>query len=481
MSQPATPRGARPTAKAATEPVTGAWADPFLLMLDESTAEADRPRVVSVPDSNTAYALQQLCVSPDLPADGCLTARYVVSGANGLGTMLAGLVRDVGTLRDRERETLGALVDDNQGARWADFASRLTSSVGWPALVASTGPHGASGGYLSAEAVRHFWRAGGNVGGRAPRPVPQQSGRPRAGGGSDRAASGVLLVTDDPGRARRGLASGGGPTPQAPAVPRTPAVAGQDQVRKRTGRRSARRREGLGITGLALTTAKLLMHEGTGPICIGIEAPWGKGKSSFLRLVCGQAQRQTEANPTAYELLPVDFNAWVYSNAEQAWAGLAVEVVAAAEARLGRWGATRLRWSYAWEHPRRPLLGALCAALLAIGLSVLVAWLADWDVASESAGNPLADVLATFSPALVGVILLLGVSYRLTRPVSQRVQEYLARPDHESRRGSRTTWSATCGSRWRRCTGAMRTSGSSSWSTTSTAAPRTRWSRSSRR
>jgi hypothetical protein len=193
--------------------------------------------------------------------------------------------------------------------------------------------------------------------------------------------------------------------------------------------------DALGMTGLALTTAKLLMHEGTGPICIGVEAPWGKGKSSFLRLVRHQAERQRVNNPAGFQLLPVDFNAWVYNNAEQAWAGLAVEVITAVEARLSRRHRGGLRWSYAWHHRRGLLVVSVTAAALAIGVTVLVAALNGWDVVNKDAQDPLARTLAAFSPALVGLLVLLGASYRLTRPVSQRVHEYLARPDHAVRRG----------------------------------------------
>ena len=49
--------------------------------------------------------------------------------------MLAAFVRDVETLRVRERDTLGDLLDGDQGAHWADFAARLGSSPAWPEVV----------------------------------------------------------------------------------------------------------------------------------------------------------------------------------------------------------------------------------------------------------------------------------------------------------------------------------------------------------
>ena len=58
-----------------------------------------------------------------------------------------------------------------------------------------------------------------------------------------------------------------------------------------------------------------------------------------------------------------------------------------------------------------------------------------WSVTAGSADNPLLLTLSTVSPTVVGLIVLVGAAYRLARPVSQRVHEYLARPDHAVRRG----------------------------------------------
>ena len=39
------------------------------------------------------------------------------------------------------------------------------------------------------------------------------------------------------------------------------------------------------------------------------------------------------------------------------------------------------------------------------------------------------------SPTLVALVLVSGAAYRFTIPVSERVHEYVARPDHATRRG----------------------------------------------
>ena len=184
------------------------------------------------------------------------------------------------------------------------------------------------------------------------------------------------------------------------------------------------------MTGLALTTAKLLMHEGTGPICIGIEAPWGKGKSSSCAWSAGRPERQTEANPAAYELVPMTSTRGC--TATRSRPGLAWPSRSIAPSRPGRslagdrpsCGATR------GTPPRAARSGPSAAAVLAVALSVLVAWLAELGRSPASQRATRSRRPSSFSPALVGVILLLGVSYRLTRPVSQRVHDTSPRPDH---------------------------------------------------
>ena len=431
----------RGTSKVAPEPSADDWAAEFLRLLDtEADARLGR-RIVVVPDGDTAYALQRLCVSPDQVSRRCLTARYVIPGPPALGTMLASFVSDVEALRGRQRETLGDLVDQDQGARWAGFAARVASSSVWLDIINERLPLAVSTGRFALNGANDLFSVIG------PPLLGEDeclvllldshyatnhlthivNGLPR----------GVLLVvTSPPEQDLDWLTELIGPVMRLPqyagAPPSTDRITYEDSALATDQPVDV---DALGMTGLALTTAKLLLHEGTGPICIGVEAPWGRGKSSFLRLVRHQAERQTANNPTGFQLLPVDFNAWVYNNAEQAWAGLAAEVIAAVETRLSRWQRVQLRWSYAWHHRRGLLVGSLTAAVLAIGLSVLVAALTGWSVVNGRVDNPLALTLSAVSPTVVGLIVLVGAAYRLTRPVSQRVHEYLARPDHAVRRG----------------------------------------------
>jgi KAP family P-loop domain len=384
----------------------------------------------------------------------CLTARYVIPKGPALGTMLASFAGDMETVRNRQRDTRGDLVDQTQGAHWADFASRMASSPMWPDLINEQLPLAISVGEFAMDGPNGLLSIIGAVGAdpssseMATATLLRDDERLVLLLDGDNATSdltqlanalprGVLLVvTSPPDRDLDRLTELIGPVMRLPRYEGAPPSSGRITYDK-SALESDQPAEvdALRMDPLALTTAKLLMHESTGPICIGVEAPWGKGKSSFLKLVCEQAKRQAKSNPAGFELLPVDFNAWVYSNAEQAWAGLAVEVIEAVETKLGRWHRLTLRWRYAWQRRRGLLVGSLITALLAIGLAVSAAALAGWDVTVDSNQNPLALTFAAVSPAVVGLILLVGAAHRITRPVSQRVHEYLARPDHAVRRG----------------------------------------------
>jgi hypothetical protein len=453
MGEAPTTASLRGTSKVPPEPSVDDWAAGFRRLLETEADARLGSRIVVVPDGNTAYALQRFCVSPDQRSRRCLTARYVIQGPASLGTMIASFVSDVEALRGLQRETRGDLVDQDQGAHWVSFAARAASSSVWSSIVKERLPRALSTGRFDLSTTRDLFSVigvpiGVNSSAVATNPLLGERECLVLFLDSDYATPGLtdvvtelprgilLVVTIPPERDLDFITELIGPLTRIP--PYAGAPPSRDRITYEDSALASDKPtdvDALGMTGLAITTAKLLMHEGTGPICIGVEAPWGKGKSSFLRMVRYQAERRAANNPAGFQLLPVDFNAWVYNNAEQAWAGLAAEVIAAVESRLSRWQRVQLRWSYAWHHRRGLLVGSLTAAALAIGLTVLVAAFTGWKVGTGSADNPLALTLAAVSPTVVGLIVLVGAAYRLTRPVSQRVHEYLARPDHGVRRG----------------------------------------------
>ena len=186
----------------------------------------------------------------------------------------------------------------------------------------------------------------------------------------------------------------------------------------------------LGVAPLADGLARLIMLPQTRPLTVGVQAPWGWGKSSFVAFVREAlvrhaptnlvptaelvhlealdallggavdpneegtdaeiaAKRRTEAHDRrellqvlerrAYkDVICVSFNAWRYEGSEQVWAGLARAITAAMEAALSRREQLWSRIVYAYRRRKlefwvgfvAPVVLAVLVAVLAIALGV---------------------------------------------------------------------------------------------------------------
>ena len=99
-------------------------------------------RIVVVPDSATAYAVQMTCINAvdsRGQARRYLTARYAVPDG-GLGTMLVAFAKDIDALANRQRDTCGELLDQAQGSHWYSFAVRVADLTGWSSFIGETVP-----------------------------------------------------------------------------------------------------------------------------------------------------------------------------------------------------------------------------------------------------------------------------------------------------------------------------------------------------
>jgi hypothetical protein len=238
----------------------------------------------------------------------------------------------------------------------------------------------------------------------------------------------------------------------------------------------------LGAAPLAHALATLLMLRQTRPLTVGVQAPWGWGKSSFVGFVYAALIRNAPANrdsallrelETIEEVLAgpersdapdeviatereaqakqrdkllrglernaqthvigVSFNAWRYEGSEQVWAGLAREITEVLEGTLSRTGRMRSRLAYAlWKHKLgfwigfvTPVaLGAVAAlAAILLGLTGTADELSGWE------GWPAALV------PVVAVALIAWRSFRVLQPVSAQVAGYVRGPDYASHVG----------------------------------------------
>ena len=103
------------------------------------------------------------------------------------------------------------------------------------------------------------------------------------------------------------------------------------------------------------------------PLAIGINAPWGAGKSSVML----QLRRRLEGS-TARRWRSIEFDAWKYEQSERLWAALAKAVYEQPVAEMGRWERVKFRtrleierlgW---WAFLSRTVLPIVAAAALVI-------------------------------------------------------------------------------------------------------------------
>ena len=458
------------------ENVTGAgWGSDLLAALNDRDNAWSGPLVVVVPDDATLYAVQRLCFAREQGWNRCLTARYRIDSPDSVGTMLSALASDVRAIADGVSTHAGDVLDSAEGRHWASYAQGvveraagteegsdlLGSLIAEPVLtpdmvvafvVALTGEEARSSTVAEPPRVDHLETKQGLTsgnrlvllidGGHAPADLEEY------GALALRLTRRMALVIVHPG----GFESANILRHRAPSATVLLIDTARDQVpyasrltyldRPLAADRPAEHDE-LGVVELARTTAALLLEWNTGPICIGIEGPWGKGKSTFLRLVETELSRIAElSSPLGPAVRPaptiVRFNAWTYESAQEAWAGLAITVLEAIESAQDRTARLRLRLDYANRFRRGPLIAwavaGVAAALIAVVLLV-VGGRAAVDRGSEPGGVVLAVLATVVSPAIIAAVVLVAGLYRLARPVSERVTEYLSRPDHASRLG----------------------------------------------
>jgi hypothetical protein len=242
----------------------------------------------------------------------------------------------------------------------------------------------------------------------------------------------------------------------------------------------------LGVAPLADGLARLIMLPQTRPLTVGVQAPWGSGKSSFVAFVrealvrhapsnsdptpelvelealdailggaVDQEERDSDADIAAKRLrqserrrellaelerraytdvICVSFNAWRYEGSEQVWAGLARAITAGLEGTLSRTDRWRSRVAYAiWRRKLDFWLGFVTPVVLAVLLAVLAIALAIADAGDELAGwtGGLAGVLAP----VAAVLLIVWRFMRVIQPVSAQVAGYVTGPDYGAHMG----------------------------------------------
>ncbi|NQT98158.1 MAG: hypothetical protein HQ562_10495 [Candidatus Marinimicrobia bacterium] len=394
--------------------------DRFLAILnnrDKLVKGADLPVrkngfVVLVHGTNNLKHVQDLCFDKRQKWNKCLTARYRIKPPAVFGSLLQALVSDLHKMDKNTAAILGDFAPKPTEASWKKLSQQLfdETSMRWP-----TEKHG----FLDQKILDEFFMflAGGKTLERSRRIVlfaeldeseedsqewnqaisilfrklPERMGLVLTGVPED-----FHLPENDPHFLELELPA---PVPDEkiykPAAFHTDRAATEDR---------------LGLKGYANALARFILHPQTRPpLTIGIHGPWGKGKSSFMKLVdialvkfvnnkhntliqeltllekeIEETKVEVERTPSEdntnlksllqakknhheqlwgqmrkiaeKEVLAVDFNAWQYEDAKQIWAGLASVVSQRLEQALSLWSRIWLHVNYAWYSRKSELV-----------------------------------------------------------------------------------------------------------------------------
>ena len=225
-------------------------------------------------------------------------------------------------------------------------------------------------------------------------------------------------------------------------------------------------RDLLGFGPYADALARLVLLPDTSPLVIGIQGPWGKGKSSFMQFVddalvlrapvnaaaSATLANDADTNPERVgatweqmrrdarrDVVTVHFDAWTFEDATQTWAGLARCITRGLEQTLPWWSRLLTPIAYAWRHRRAQLLLDLVLPALTLALVLALLALAGWDDLEGWASAQLGEVWGPLLPAgalaLAAVGLLAARLHRVVKPVSERMLEYARMPDYREQLG----------------------------------------------
>jgi len=217
------------------------------------------------------------------------------------------------------------------------------------------------------------------------------------------------------------------------------------------------------------------------PLTVSIEAPWGAGKSSFLRQLESQVLRSSVTSVTTSGIVstvkrwlkerfvkdsPITmwFNPWRHAEAEAMWAAFALEFARRIRQQsvfVRRWGWAQfsLWWqSYEWARGF-PEVVRLASRVIALFLTGLILWFAskygldalegvcrslgEWAKLDEDKKTPAALVekfitgeTGTLAVALVTVMgLILQLSSALGNPLVPAIRKYLTKQDAAGKLG----------------------------------------------
>lgn len=257
------------------------------------------------------------------------------------------------------------------------------------------------------------------------------------------------------------------------------------------------RKDELGVNDYANAIARFILHKQTQPpLTIGIHGPWGKGKSSFMRLVDsalikyadnnrnvkrpelnGETRTQTWNDVVAKLLqaesrvqagladktelddynsnkkaeaglwntmskdagvVSVFFNAWQFEDAKQTWAGLASQISGEMEKALPRFSRQLLKLQYAWNERKTELILNILMPVAVAGFVAALIILGFFRHVIPPEDTPLPTLVKILLPTSSALLTLWFVSSQILKvaePISQRVLSYVRLPNYREQMG----------------------------------------------
>ena len=218
----------------------------------------------------------------------------------------------------------------------------------------------------------------------------------------------------------------------------------------------------LGFTVYADALVKFIEDPRTEkPLTIAIDAPWGMGKSSLMRMIeqrlahPGQMEgdnqepdqikkKKKKGQPPAFPA--VWFNAWQYDQSEAIWANLVLEILKQVRGRMNFWQRLGLTFSLTSQRfDTETLVQNIARYLLIYTLPILLIGLTLIGIAVLFLAPTVPEVLeqaqvyiaAVGWGAVLSLIFAVGKEAydKLTQPFSLKLEEYIRQPDYQDKAG----------------------------------------------
>ena len=207
----------------------------------------------------------------------------------------------------------------------------------------------------------------------------------------------------------------------------------------------------LGFEDYAEALVDFIRNENTkeqlssGPLTIGIDAPWGMGKTTLMKMIKRSLSPEDEATTQSSSYPVVWFNAWQFDQEESLWAAFALEILSQVRARLTVpqraffW--LKLNWKrFDWGRLLRSTFRALAYVVGISALGAVVFTLAAFGLGTTV--GEIAEGIATYIKVVGGVGALAAlyaagkeVRERIAGPFELNIAQYVREPDYQERIG----------------------------------------------